>query len=157
MILKLSFNMDKDLTDMEEAEHKRYHRRLLYVFVIMMVILFGGATFYHYVEKWSYIDALYFTSATITTVGYGDITPKTDAGKMFTIAFVFAGVGIVLYGLSLIASHFVEAREQFWLERLGKIKIGHHTQTFWEKIKNFIFYNPGKLVSEYNRSVRKKK
>ena len=147
----------KDINDMEEEEHKRYHRRLLYVFMLIMVILFGSATFYHYIEKWRYIDALYFTSATITTVGYGDITPKTDAGKIFTIIFVFTGVGIALYGLSLIASHFVEAREKFWLERIGKIRIGHHTQTFWEKIKNFIFYTPGKLVNEHNRFNKKKK
>ena len=150
--------MDKNkLLETEEEEHKRYHRRLLYVFILMMIILFGSATFYHITEKWRYIDSLYFTAATITTVGYGDITPKTDAGKIFTIGFVFVGVGIALYGLSLIASHFVEVREKFWLERLGKIRIGHHTQTFWEKVKNFIFYAPGKLIKEYETSIRKKK
>ena len=118
--------MNKDILKMEEEEHKRFHRRLVYVFIIILIFLFGGATFYHYVEKWRYLDALYFTSYTITTVGYGDITPKTDTGKIFTIVYVFAGVGIALYGLSLMASHFVEIREELWLERLGKIRIKHH-------------------------------
>ena len=75
----------------------------------------------------------------MTTVGYGDITPRTDAGKIFTIFFVFAGVGIALYGLSLIAAHFVEVREEFWLQRLGKIKI-KHPKTFLERLKNLFFY-----------------
>ena len=142
---------------MNDEEHKVYHRRLAYVIVLIIFILFGAATFYHLVEKWRYIDALYFTAATITTVGYGDITPKTDAGKIFTIIFVFAGVGIALYGLSLVASHFVEMREEFWLEKLGKIRIRHHTETFWGKLKKIFGFESGELVKEYEKSVRIKK
>lgn len=140
---------------MEEEEHKRYHRRLVYVFVMIMLLLFGGATFYHYVEKWSYIDAVYFTAATMTTVGYGDITPKTFSGKLFTIPFVFAGVAIALYGLSLIASHFVEMREEFWLERLSNIKIRRHTQSFFGKLKNLVNYNTEELLKESRKSMKR--
>ena len=142
---------------MEEEEHKKYHRKLLYVFTLILLVLFGSATFYHFVEKWRYIDALYFASATMTTVGYGDITPKTDTGKIFTIIYVFTGVGIALYGLSLIASHFVEVREEFWLEKIGKIRIKHHTQTFWEKLKNLIIYKEERLIGGYENSDKKKK
>ena len=81
-----------------------------------------------------WIDCLYFSTTTMTTVGYGDLTPHTDAGKMFTIVYIFLGVGIVLYTVSLLASHFVEVREEFWLERLGRIKF-KQTLGFWEKIK----------------------
>ena len=140
-----------------DEEHKAYHRRLLYVFIVIMLLLFGSAIFYHYVEKWQYIDALYFSAATMTTVGYGDITPKTFPGKLFTIFFVFAGVGIALYGLSLLASHFVEVREEFWLQRLGRIRIKHHTQTFWGKLKNLLNYDSGKLLREYEVSTRRRK
>ena len=142
---------------MDEAEHKEYHKRLLYVVILLMIIFFGGATFYHYVERWRYIDALYFSAATMTTVGYGDITPKTDAGKIFTIIFVFAGVGIALYSLSLLASHFVEAREEFWLQRIGKIRIRHRTETLWGKFRKLLFYEPDKISNEYEKSERLKK
>ena len=77
--------IDEDIIKIEEEEHKKFHRRLIYVFVIIMLLLFGGATIYHYIEGWRFLDALYFTSYTLTTVGYGDITPKTDIGKIFTI------------------------------------------------------------------------
>ena len=142
---------------MNEEEHKVYHRRLAYIIIVIFILLFGSAIFYHYVEKWQYIDALYFSAATMTTVGYGDITPKTFPGKLFTIFFVFAGVGIALYGLSLLASHFVEAREEFWLQRLGKIRIRHHTQTFWGKLKKMLNYEPEKLLKEYEISTRRRK
>ena len=140
-----------------EEEHKTYHRRLLYISILILLFLFGGATFYHYAEKWRYLDALYFSAYTMTTVGYGDITPKTDSGKIFTIFYVFTGVGTALYGLSIIAAHFVEVREEFWMQRLGKIRIKHHTQTFFWKLKNLFNYKSEELVKEYEKSVRRKK
>ena len=146
----------KKLSEIGEEEHKAFHRRLIYIVVVLMLFLFGGATFYYFVEKWRYLDALYFSAYTMTTVGYGDFVPKTDAGKIFTIFYVFAGVGIALYGLSLLASHFVEVREESWLERIGRIRIRHHTQTFWEKLKRLFNYKPEKLVKEYEKSTRKK-
>lgn len=146
----------EELLKLGEEEHKRFHRRIIYIVIMIMIFLFGGATFYHYIEKLRYIDALYLSAATMTTVGYGDITPKTDFGKIFTIVYAFAGVAIALYGLSVIASHFVEVREEFWMERFGKIRIKHHTKTFWEKFKEFFIYETGKITKEYEKSVRRK-
>lgn len=62
---------------------------------IALSILITGAIFYHEVEKLSWLDAFYFCTITLTTVGYGDITPHTDAGKLFTIFYVLAGIGII--------------------------------------------------------------
>ena len=146
-----------DISSMSEQEHERYHRRLIYIMIVIVLILFGSATFYHLVENWRYLDALYFSAATMTTVGYGDITPKTDLGKIFTIIYVFAGVGIALYGISLIAAHFVEVREEFWLHQLGKIKFKQHTETFWGKIKDIFNYDSKKITEEYGEDNSHKK
>ena len=147
----------EDLAKMSHEEHQAYHRRIIYVMMMLMIGLFGGATFYHYAEKWSYLDSVYFSASTITTVGYGDLHPVTDLGKFFTVIYLFAGVGIALYALSLMASHFVEVREEFWLERLEKTKIRQHTGTVWGKIKDAFNYRPGILVKEYENSVKRKK
>ena len=144
---------------MNEEEHKAYHKRMIYVAIVMLLLLFGGATFYHKVENWWYIDALYCSAATMTTVGYGDITPKTDTGKLFTIAFVFAGVGMALYGMTLLATHFVEIREEFWLQRIGKIKnirFRHHTNSFWGRLKSIFAYRTEKLVKESEKAYSRK-
>ena len=130
--------MNSKIEKITEHKHQKYHQKIFLVLAATMIILFGGATFYYYVEQWSFLDALYFSTTTMTTVGYGDLTPHTDAGKMFTIVYIFLGVGIVLYTVSLLASHFVEVREEFWLERLGRIKF-KQTLGFWEKIKKRLF------------------
>ena len=149
------FMRKEDLVKMSQEEHQAYHRRIVYVFIILMIVLFGGATFYHYVENWRYLDAVYFSAYTITTVGYGDFTPKTDVGKIFTIFYVFAGVSIALYGLSLLVSHLVEVREEFWHRRLQRMRLKHHTKTIWEKLKDLFNYNRSELAGEYKKEVKK--
>ena len=53
--------------------------------------LTGGSIFYHIVEKWSWINSVYFSVITLTTVGYGDLLPTTNASKIFTMFYVFIG------------------------------------------------------------------
>jgi voltage-gated potassium channel len=69
---------------------------VLAVFVICMVV---GVVFYHNVERLAPIDAVYFTTMTLTTVGYGDFSPHTDAGKLFTAAYALVGVAL-FFGLA---------------------------------------------------------
>jgi voltage-gated potassium channel len=66
-----------------------------YLVVATGVILAGGAIFYHIVEKLSWVNAYYFCVVTLSTVGYGDIVPKTDAGKIFTTFYIMIGVGVI--------------------------------------------------------------
>jgi hypothetical protein len=54
-----------------------------------------GTTFYRFTEGWSTLNSLYFCVTTLTTIGFGDDTPKTALGKTFTIIYVFIGLGIL--------------------------------------------------------------
>ncbi len=62
--------------------------------VLAVLILFSGTIFYRSVEGWSWIDSLYFSATTVSTVGYGDFAPATNLGKIFTIVYMFAGIGV---------------------------------------------------------------
>ena len=52
-----------------------------------------GTWFYARVEGWSILDSLYFSVITLTTVGYGDFSPKTTPGKIFTMIYILVGLG----------------------------------------------------------------
>ncbi|HKX72471.1 MAG TPA: potassium channel family protein [Candidatus Saccharimonadales bacterium] len=80
----------------KRKQHLAFQSELFVVFGLLLAVWGGGAVFYHVVEGLSYVDAIYFTACTLTTVGYGDITPKTDAGKLFTAVYAFVGIGFFL-------------------------------------------------------------
>ncbi len=71
--------------------------------LLVGVVLGTGTWFYHAWEGWSWLDALYFSVITLTTVGYGDFSPKTDAGKVFTIFYLLVGLGILSSFIVLLA------------------------------------------------------
>lgn len=83
----------------------KFHINLLVTIVIFLLVLFGGALFFHHIEGWRLLDSTYFVAMTVTTIGYGDFAPKTDLGKIFTIVYSFFGVAFALYLLSLISSN----------------------------------------------------
>jgi hypothetical protein len=72
------------------------------------IALTSGVVFYSLVEHLRPVDALYFSVTTLTTVGYGDFSPQTTAGKLFTVVYVLVGVGILLAFLSRVAVQVVD-------------------------------------------------
>jgi voltage-gated potassium channel Kch len=86
--------------------HRGSHtkRELITLLLLFLVVIVIGVLFYHSVEKLNWIDAFYLTSLTLTTVGYGDITPQTDIGKIFTSIYAFLGIATFL-GVASILFH----------------------------------------------------
>ena len=80
---------------------------LLTVFLVFAILL-TGAIVYHNMEKWSWVDSFYFSTTTLTTIGFGDLHPTTDASKIFTIFYVVVGVSVVLYMFSKIIVGYFE-------------------------------------------------
>ncbi len=73
-------------------------------------LLVLGTVFYHYFQGWEWLDSLYFTAMTLTTIGYGDHVPTLPVTKIFTVFFALAGVGIVFYTITMAATEYVEHR-----------------------------------------------
>jgi hypothetical protein len=84
--------------------------KLAYAIAALFSLLIAGTVFYHYFENWSWVDSAFFATQTITTVGYGNVIPSTDAGKIFTIAYMLTGIGIALYALSQLGGYYMEQR-----------------------------------------------
>lgn len=72
------------------------------------LILFA-TIFYRLVEGWALVDAFYFSVVTIATVGYGDLTPQTVLGKLFTVGYIVAGIGLFVAAAASIAQAVIRA------------------------------------------------
>ena len=81
------------------------HKKFIFAITVFLILLFGGTFVYSSIEGWRYIDSAYFTVATVTTIGYGDIVPQTDRGKLFTIFFSFLGIGMAFYFFTLFGKY----------------------------------------------------
>jgi voltage-gated potassium channel len=93
-------------------EQRKIQRYFRIVGALALIVLSIGATFYHFVEKLVWLDSIYFSVITLTTVGYGDITPKTNAGKIFTIFYVLIGIGIIGTFANLLIRNAAAKREK---------------------------------------------
>lgn len=84
-------------------------RCLLAIIGYMFVGVIGFSCIF---EKWRVVDSLYFSVVTFTTVGYGDLVPTTEAGKLFAILFSFAGISIVGALLGYVGGNVIEAERK---------------------------------------------
>jgi len=80
----------------------------LVVFAVLAALALGTIGF-HQLEGWSLLDSLYVSAQTVTTVGYGDLTPRTPGGRLFATFFMMFGVAIVLYGLTTAVHSIVQS------------------------------------------------
>lgn len=79
-------------------------------FAAVFAYLMLGVISYRYIfEKWSFVDALYFSCVTFSTVGYGDLYPQTVAGKFFCCLFGISGIALLGAAVARIGSRLVEA------------------------------------------------
>ena len=64
-------------------------------FIIVFTFYLICVIFYMAEEKWDPLKCVYFITVTITTIGYGDVTPTTDGSKIFTIFAIIIGIFVV--------------------------------------------------------------
>jgi voltage-gated potassium channel len=95
---------------------EKLRKYLLFVLPLVLLLL-AGPIGYELLEGFSFLEGLYLTAITITTVGYGDLAPVTVAGRLFTILLIFSGVGYVMYVFSQITESMVEGGIHHIVER----------------------------------------
>ena len=116
--------------------------------IVLMAVLGAiavGTVIFHLLEGWSILDSLYVTVQTVTTVGFGDVTPRTVLGRVFATLFMMVGVGIVLYALTSTVQTIVHS-ELF-------AQYGHSRKM--SKLRDhFIICGAGRVGSHLIRSLR---
>jgi voltage-gated potassium channel len=71
---------------------------LLIAAVLLILLPIIGTLGYMIIEGWGFLDALYMTVTTVTTVGFREVQPLDDAGQVFTIVLAIFGIGVIFYG-----------------------------------------------------------
>jgi voltage-gated potassium channel len=85
------------------------YRRILFALLAVAIAIALGAAGFYLIEGWSLLDSLYVAAQTVTTVGYGDLTPATRNGRIFSTIFMLAAVGVVLYALTATVQAIVQS------------------------------------------------
>lgn len=117
--MKMTLIMDKKRSQFRRAKISKA------VSVIFTSILFiiGGAFAFHHFEGLDILSSLYFTTSLWTTVGYGDIVPTTNAGKIFTVFYTLVAGLLLFNNISLLCqltmdSHQLKIDEDF-MQKFG--------------------------------------
>jgi len=90
--------------------------------ITIVFLLLVGSIFYNQVEGWSYVDSFYFSTITLTTIGYGDLVPTTTLSKIFTSFYALIGVGAMLFLLSVMSKKYIFERERNFIKRVNAIR-----------------------------------
>lgn len=103
--------------DVSMTSYEETRRQIRIAAVLFLIILPTGVIGFMLIERLSLIDSVWITVVTLATVGYGDIVPQTDVGRIFTIVLLLTGLGAFAFAgqafLSLLFSpELVRARQQ---------------------------------------------
>ena len=87
------------------------------IVVVLVLLLVGGTAGYHWIEGWGLTDSLYMVIITLSTVGYGEVQPLSEAGRWFTLLLIVGGVSLVTYVVGTITRMVVEGEVQTLMGR----------------------------------------
>ncbi len=85
------------------------YRDLMFTTIIILGI---GTVMYHLLEGWTWLDSFYFSVITLTTIGYGDFSPQTEGGKLFTVLYILVVLGMILAFINTVYNHYAEVKHK---------------------------------------------
>lgn len=125
-------------------------RKLALAILALGLVISVGVLGYTFIEGWNFLDALYMTITTVSTVGFREMRPLSDRGRLFTIALIIGGVGTMFYTFSSFMSFMIEGE---LLKILGRRKV----EAAIKKLKNhYIVCGFGRIGSLICKELAKK-
>jgi voltage-gated potassium channel len=101
--------------------YKEYSRKItkqiLKAVIVLSLLLFIGSLGFMTIEGMGIVDSLYMTVITLSTVGFGEVKPLSQIGKIYTVFLILAGVGSATYLLSNIFQSLLEGEFRYFLGR----------------------------------------
>ena len=94
-------------------------RGLPWIIVVLLILTASGTAWFWLVEGWPLLDAMYMTVITLSTVGYSEVHPLSDRGRIFVMVFLVFGLGVFLFAIVQLGEIIVQAELGKWLRRRG--------------------------------------
>jgi voltage-gated potassium channel len=93
---------------------------ILFITFLVFILAVIGTSGYMMIEGWDTADSLYMTIITLTTTGYQEVHPMSQAGRTFTMVLLVCGMGVVAYSVSAIMNFVLNI--DFQKRRINKMK-----------------------------------
>ncbi len=97
--------------------------------LLLVLLILIGVAGYHFIDDYPIIDAIYMTVITVSTVGFGEVLPLSDAGKIFTSFLILGSMGIIAFFITVISQKFIEMQLLFipgYKQKLKSKKMENH-------------------------------
>lgn len=95
----------------EKAPDGEITRNVVVAVIWLLLIYAAGIYLYQQYEGWGTIDTIYFITATVSTVGYGDVVPETNEGKILSIIIIWTGISLaffVIYNIAMYRERIID-------------------------------------------------
>ena len=95
-----------------EERYRRIRRELIGGGIVLGGLVLGGTLWYWLVEGWTWLEGAYMSVITLATVGFSEVRPLDESGRLFTIFLILMGIVVITY----IANRFTEALIQGYFQ-----------------------------------------
>lgn len=120
------------------------------IFILIVLIVLGTVS-YMKIENWDFLDSLFMSVETLTTVGYGLKEPLSNIGKIFTIVYILFGVMLFLYIVAEFAEYIL-------FVNFGKVLSKKKMETKLKNLKNhYIVCGYGRTGNEIVNQLKNSK
>lgn len=86
----------------------RIFKRLYYAALLLLAVVCIGVAGYMLIEGYRFFDAFYMTIITIGTVGFMEVQPLSDAGRLFTAFLIITGFGTFAYAITSVTGYVID-------------------------------------------------
>jgi voltage-gated potassium channel len=101
----------------------KYFKGLLAPIGFFVALLFTGTIGYMTLEGFSFLDSLYMTVITISTVGYMEVAPLSAAGRIFTIFIILINIGAFTYFIAFLTRYLLDGEFMHQYKQLKMITL----------------------------------
>ncbi len=98
---------------------------LLPPLLLLGVLMLVGTVGYMVIEQYNFLDALYMTVITVASVGFNEVQPLSDAGRIFTILLILVNLGLFTYFITLLSRYFFDLE---FIKKYKQIKMENKIQ-----------------------------